>query len=173
MFWCFTYTHISRETFGSVAGKLTDNLEVVELGLEPSQELLAGGHEVGVELEEVANQLPKLLDKLMVKIFLLWCCYHLSLLLYDKHYLETLSIKIFLLREKKKISYLFLHWLSKTSRHKPLKTAALLFNTFYRNLQRNYLQTFYLGPSPIFYFSFNLKLSIMTNAPSHNFMFTR
>ena len=57
----FTYTHISRETFSSVAGKLTDNLEVVELGLEPSQELLARGHQVGVELEEVANQLPQLL----------------------------------------------------------------------------------------------------------------
>ena len=75
----YTYTHISRETFSSVAGQFADNLEVVELGLEyhlyhyhhyhhhhhhlePRQELLAGGHEAGVELEEVANQLPQLLE---------------------------------------------------------------------------------------------------------------
>ena len=80
----------------------------MELGLEPGQELLARGHEVGVELEEVANQLPKLLDKFKVKIFLL-CCYYLSLLLYDKHYLETLSIKNSSIEREKEISYLFLH----------------------------------------------------------------
>ena len=56
-----TYTHICREAFCAVTRKFADNLEVVELGLEPSQELLARGHQVGVELEEVANQLPQLL----------------------------------------------------------------------------------------------------------------
>ena len=56
-----TYTQVGREALCSVAGKFTDNLEVVKLGLEPSEELLAVGHQVGVELQEVSQQLPQLL----------------------------------------------------------------------------------------------------------------
>ena len=50
-----TYTQVGREALCSVAGKFTDNLEVVKLGLEPSEELLAVGHQVGVELQEVSQ----------------------------------------------------------------------------------------------------------------------
>ena len=57
-----TYTHISRETFSSVARELTDYLEVVELGLKTCQELLARRHQVRIQFKEVAYQLPQLLN---------------------------------------------------------------------------------------------------------------
>ena len=56
-----THTDVGGEALGSVAGKFTDNLEVVKLGLQPSEELLAGRHQVGVQLEEVSEKLPQLL----------------------------------------------------------------------------------------------------------------
>ena len=52
---CLTYTQVGREALCSVAGKFTDNLEVVKLGLEPREKLLAVGHQVGVELQEVSQ----------------------------------------------------------------------------------------------------------------------
>ena len=54
--------HVGGEALGAVAGELGDDLEVVELGLETSQELLTRRHQVGVQLEEVTNQLPQLLQ---------------------------------------------------------------------------------------------------------------
>ena len=56
-----TYTNIGRKAFGTVARKVRDDLEVMQLGLERGQLLLAGGRQVRVELQEVREQLPQLL----------------------------------------------------------------------------------------------------------------
>ena len=57
-----TYAHVGGETLCSVTRKFADDLEVVKFCLETSQELLSRRHEVGIELQEMTNQLPQLLE---------------------------------------------------------------------------------------------------------------